>query len=68
VRSCFLSARLSGHQQIENALFGVALGTLANFVEALFTNHVDADLDQVANIDSTSRPNVADFVNLLLRL
>ncbi len=55
---------LRGHQQIEQAFFGVALGALAHFVEALFANHVDGDFDQIANHRLDVAADVADFGEL----
>ena len=55
---------LRGHQQIEQTLFGVALGALADFVEALLAHHVDGDFDQVANHGFDVAADVADFGEL----
>ena len=45
----FARLGLRRHQQVEQALFGIALGTLGHLVEALFAHHVDGDVHQVAD-------------------
>ena len=55
---------LRRHQQIEQALFGVALGALADFVEPLLAHHVDGDLHQIANHGFDVAADVADFGEL----
>ncbi len=55
---------LRRHQQIEQAFFGVALGALADFVEALLAHHVDGDLHQIADHGFDVAADVADLGEL----
>ena len=61
-----LSAGSAGgrHQQVQQAFFGVALGALADFVEALLAHHVDGDLHQIADHGFDVAADVADFGEL----
>ena len=60
----FRGFRLRRHQQIEQALFGVALGALGHFVQPLFANHVDRDVHQVADHRFDVAADIADFGEL----
>ena len=55
---------MRGHEQVEQALLGIAFGTLADFVETLLAQHVDGDLDQIANHGFDVAADVADFGEL----
>ena len=55
---------LRRHQQVEQALLGVALGALGDFVQALLAHHVDGDLHQVADHRFDVAADVADFGEL----
>ena len=58
---CF---RLRRHQQIEKALLGIALGAFGDFLQPLLANHVDRDIDQVANHRFHIAADVADLGEL----
>ena len=51
-------------QDVEQALFGVHLGAVFHFFEALFAHHVDGDLDQVADHGFDVAADVADLGEL----
>ncbi len=55
---------LRRHQQVEQALFGVGLGALGDFVQPLFAHHVDGDIHQIANHGFDVAADVADFGEL----
>ena len=55
---------LRRHQQIEQALFGVALGAVGHFVQPLLAHHVDGDVHQVADHRFDVAADVADFGEL----
>ena len=52
------------HQEIEEALFGVDLGAVGNFIEALLADHVDGDIDQIADHGFDIAADVTDFGEL----
>ena len=51
-------------KHVEQALFGVHLGAVFHFFEALFAHHVDGDLDQVADHGFDVAADVADLGKL----
>ena len=53
--------RRRGQQDIEEALFGVHLGLVLDLFQALFADHVDGNLDQVADHGFDVAADVADF-------
>ncbi len=57
----FRRLRLRRHEQIEQPFLGVALGAFGDFIEALFANHVDGNIDQVANHGLDVAADVTDF-------
>ena len=59
-----LSFSCGGIEQIEQSLFGVALGALGDFFETLFAHHVDRYVDEVANHGFDVAADVADFGEL----
>ena len=60
----FAGLRLRRHQQIEQALFGVGLGAVGHFFQALLAHHVDGDIHQVADHRFHVAAHVADFGEL----
>ena len=59
-----LVSGLRGHQQIEQAIFGILLGALRYLVQPLFANHVDRDIHQVANDGFHVAADIAHFGEL----
>ena len=59
-----LGLRLRRHQQVEQALFGVGLGAVGDFIQALLAHHVDGDIHQVANHRLHVAAHVAHFGEL----
>ena len=60
----FGALRLRRHQQVEQALFGVAFGAFGNLVQPLLADHVDGDVHQVANHRFDVAADVADLGEL----
>ena len=55
---------LLGHQEVEQALFGVLLGTLGDFIQALVANHVDRRFHQIADDRFYIAAHITDFGEL----
>ncbi len=51
-------------EQFEEAIFGELLGAVGDLIEALFADHIDGDIDEIANHGFDIAADVTDFGEL----